>query len=218
MLKAVLFDMDGVLVNSEPEYRKIEGMLFKRVGLDPSSEEVKANAGKGQLEVWSGYKEKYGFPEDPHEVVRIESKIISKYYGSDRLAVISPSVELLKSCAKSGLKVAVATSSIEANAKTVIGKLGIEGHVHTIASGDMVQSTKPAPDIFLLAAKRLGVKPEECIVVEDAKNGVAAAKTAGMKAVGYKAPHSDQDLSASDIIVDSLHKITVKTLSAIASA
>jgi HAD superfamily hydrolase (TIGR01509 family) len=215
LLKAVLFDMDGVLVDSEPEYRRIERILFHRVGISPTEEEIKGNSGKGQAAVWKEFKERYKFAEDPQELVKAEALMISVYYGSKELAMIEPSVELLKRCSDGGLKVAVATSSIKENAEIVIKTLKIERYVDAVAAGDMVEYTKPSPDIFLLAAELLGVGPNECVVVEDATNGVNAAKAAGISVVGFKAPGSGQDLSKADIVVDTLGKINIDTLRAL---
>ncbi len=215
MLKAVLFDMDGVLIDSEPEYRRIEEVLFRSIGIILDVEDVKGNAGKGVLDMWSEAKEKFGFDEDPLLLMKAEAQMIKEYYQSDRLKAIKPSLVLLKSCAKSGLKTAVATSSGEKNARIIIEKLGVGGCVDAVAAGDMVERTKPSPDIFLLAASLLKVSPKECVVIEDAVNGIIAAKVAGMKAVGFKAPGSNQDLSSADIVVDSLGKINIDTLRAL---
>lgn len=215
MLKAVLFDMDGVLIDSEPEYRRIEEVLFRSIGIILDVEDVKGNAGKGVLDMWSEAKEKFGFDEDPLLLMKAEAQMIKEYYQSDRLKAIKPSLVLLKSCAKSGLKTAVATSSGEKNARIIIEKLGVGGCVDAVAAGDMVERTKPSPDIFLLAASLLKVSPKECVVIEDAVNGIIAAKAAGMKAVGFKAPGSNQDLSSADIVVDSLGKINIDTLRAL---
>ncbi len=215
MLKAVLFDMDGVLIDSEPEYRRIEEVLFRSIGIILDVEDVKGNAGKGVLDMWSEAKEKFGFDEDPLLLMKAEAQMIKEYYQSDRLKAIKPSLVLLKSCAKSGLKTAVATSSGEKNARIIVEKLGVGGCVDAVAAGDMVERTKPSPDIFLLAASLLKVSPKECVVIEDAVNGIIAAKAAGMKAVGFKAPGSNQDLSSADIVVDSLGKINIDTLRAL---
>jgi HAD superfamily hydrolase (TIGR01509 family) len=208
--------MDGVLVDSEPEYRFIERELFKKVGITPTAQEIKDNSGKSALTVWNEFKAKYKFAEDPQTLVDIVFKRAKEYYGGKRLAVIKPSVALLKRCSDSGLKVAIATSSAGENAAIVVKNLGIEHNVGAIAAGGMVKHTKPAPDLFLLAAQLLKVKPEECVVIEDARIGVKAAKAAGMKAVGYKAPGSEQDLSQADMVVDSPDKISVDTLRALA--
>ena len=215
MLKAVLFDMDGVLIDSEPEYRRIEEVLFRSIGIILDVEDVKGNAGKGVLDMWSEAKEKFGFDEDPLLLMKAEAQMIKEYYQSDRLKAIKPSLVLLKSCAKSGLKTAVATSSGEKNARIIVEKLGVGGCVDAVAAGDMVERTKPSPDIFLLAASLLKVSPKESVVIEDAVNGIIAPKAAGMKAVGFKAPGSNQDLSSADIVVDSLGKINIDTLRAL---
>jgi HAD superfamily hydrolase (TIGR01509 family) len=210
--RAVLFDMDGVLVDAEPEYRKIEGEIFIRLGIVPTDEDLKGNVGKGMLDVWTEFKKKYGFEEDPEELVGFEARAAREIYLSERLRPVRPAVELLKSCARSGLKVAVATSSFGENAENAIDQLCLKIHVDAIVSGEMVSRTKPSPDIFLLAAELLGSAPQECVVIEDSENGVIAAKAAGMKVIGYKAPGSLQDLSQANIVVESLKELSVKML------
>lgn len=212
MSKAVIFDMDGVLVDTEPEHRKIEHEIFKRLGITPTDEELKSNVGKGQMDTWSGYKEKYGFAEDPEEIVKSEAQMTREIYMSESLKPIEPAAELLKDCARYGFKIAVATSSEKENEDRVLKRLCLEEYIDVSVAGDMVSSTKPSPEIFLLAAKLLGTKPEDCVVIEDSKNGVLAAKAAGMKAVGYKVTESSQDLSMADIVIDSFDKISIDML------
>lgn len=212
MSKAVLFDMDGVLVDTEPEYREIEAEIFKRLGVVPTAEDLKDSVGKGQMDVWTGLKERYGFAEDPEELVGFEARAAREIYLSEDLRPIGPAIELLKSCARSGFKIAVATSSFGENAQNALGRLLLKGYVGAVVSGDMVSRTKPSPDIFLLAAKLLGSAPEECVVIEDSRNGVVAAKAAGMKVIGYKAPGSPQDLSQADMVIGSFEKLSINAL------
>lgn len=212
MSKAILFDMDGVLVDTEPEYRKIEAVIFKRLGIAPEEEDLKGSVGKGMLDVWTEFKEKYGFAEDPEELAVLETHMSRQIYLSGSLKPIEPAIELLKSCAARGFKIAVATSSFRENAQNVMDRLRLKTLVDVIISGEMVSNTKPSPDIFLLASKLLGAAPEECVVIEDSKNGVIAAKAAGMKAIGYKTPESPQDLSGADIIIDSFENFSAPAL------
>ncbi len=212
MSKAVLFDMDGVLVDTEPEYRKIEAVIFSRLGIAPTEEDLKSYVGKGQFDVWSELKKKYGFAEDLKELVGSEERIAREIYLNRSLKPIKPAVELLKNCARSGFKTAVATSSFKENAENAITRLRLKSYIDVIVSGEMVSKTKPSPDIFLLAAKLLDIDPKECVVIEDSKNGVLAAKAAGMKVIGYKAPESPQDLSQADMVVRSFENICADTL------
>ena len=212
MSKAVLFDMDGVLVDTEPEYRKIETVIFEKLGIVPTEEDLKSNVGKGQLDVWTELKKEYGFAETPGELVELETREARKIYLSESLKPIEPAIELLKTCARRGFKIAVATSSFGENAENAINRLRLNSYVDVMISGEMVSKTKPSPDIFLMAAKLLGSSPEECVVIEDSKNGVLAAKAAGMKVVGYKAPESPQDLSRADVVVESFKNHSVDML------
>lgn len=212
MSKAILFDMDGVLVDTEPEYRKIEEEIFRKLGVVPAAEDMKDNVGKGQFDVWTGLKKKYGFAEDPEDLVELETREARKIYLSERLKPITPAIELLKNCARRGFKIAVATSSFGENAENAIKRLRLKSYVDVIVSVEMVSKTKPSPDIFLMAAKLLGSAPEECIVIEDSRNGVAAARSAGMKVIGYKEPKSPQDLSQADMVIESFKNFSADTL------
>jgi HAD superfamily hydrolase (TIGR01509 family) len=204
--------MDGVLIDSEPEYRNIEDDMFRNIGITPTEQDIRESTGRSNTEVWRDFKEKYGFSEDVLDLVAQEALTVRSFFENGDLRPIAPSIELLKRCALAGLKTAVATSSLEKNARTAVSRLGLKRYVDAIATADSVKRSKPAPDIFLLAARLLGAAPGECVVIEDAKNGAAAAKAAGMSVVGFKAPGSEQDLSLADIVVSSLDKINVDTL------
>lgn len=212
MLKAVLFDMDGVLVDTEPEYIKQELNMAKDLGIPLTEQEQGNYAGIHPLEMWMDLQNKYGFLQDPYELSKIEAQWMDDYYENGILRPNESAIQFLKNCVNEGLKVAVATSSIKENAQKVIQRIGIGEYVDIISSGCMAGKSKPAPDIFLLAAKLLGVEPDECIVIEDAKSGVQAAKRAGMKAIGLQSAVNHKDLSLATMVVGSLSDISVDTL------
>lgn len=213
MLKAVLFDMDGVLVDSEPEYQRLDMLLARELGFELTHEEQSSYVGVSTLEMWQALKLKYGFEQDAYEVAQRETQMMARYYAEGQLYPFDATVALLKSCADSGLKVAVATSSAQENAECVIRRLGLAGIVHAVVSSCMTQCSKPAPDIFLLAMELLGVEGDACIVVEDADNGVTAARAAGVKRIiGIRHPEGRQSLSGADLVVESLSGVTVQAL------
>ena len=212
MLKAVLFDMDGVLVDTEPEYVKAELRFAKQFGIPLSKREQLRYRGVNPVEMWAELVSKYGCAADPAELTRLEFAHMDAYYHEGALRPIRASVGLLKRCAKSGLKVAVATSSSAANATDVVRRLDLGQYVQAICVKEAAGRSKPAPDIFLLAAKLLGAAPAECVVIEDADKGIEAAKAAGMKAVGLMTPSSGQALSGADMVVRSLRGVSVERL------
>jgi HAD superfamily hydrolase (TIGR01509 family) len=208
--------MDGVLVDSEPEYKRIEAELCRSLGFERTNEETAASVGRDTFSMWRDLFAARGLDVDPRLPAEQERKLMLEFYRAGALPPIEPSVTLLKACSRAGLLTAVATSSPEICASTVIDRLGLGEYVDACAAGDKVKETKPSPDIFLLAAKLLGVSPSECVVVEDAKNGVTAAKAAGMKAVGFCAGRVPQDLSQADIVTETMEDISVEDLKRLA--
>lgn len=212
MLKAVLFDMDGVLVDTEPEYARTDRRMAKRFGIPMTWREPLRYRGVSASEMWTELIQKYGCDADPAELTRLEHAHMEAYYHEGRLRPIRASVGLLKRCAKAGLKVAIATSSSGANAADVVRRLDLGQYVQAISVRELAGRSKPAPDIFLLAAKLLEVNPAECVVIEDADKGIEAARAAGMKAVGLITPGSGQALSGADMAVRSLRGVSVEML------
>ena len=210
MLKAVLFDMDGVLVDTEPEYIRLELRLAREYGIPMTRREQRLYCGVNPAEMWPEVVRAYGSSVDPAQIARVEYEHMDAYYHDGPLRPIRPSVRLLKRCAKAGLKAAIATSSKADNAENVVRRLDLGPYVQAVAVANLVARGKPAPDIFLLAARMLGVLPEECVVIEDSVKGVQAAKAAGMKAVGLCG--SEQDLSKADIVVRTLRGMKVERL------
>lgn len=211
MLKAVIFDMDGVLVDSEPLHYEVNRMTMQEhFHADLNYEYYKQYIGSTVLAMWDkiikdfsleGYtaKELFDLSED------IKEKILSESGYPEVPGVVS----FVKSIS-SDYKLAVASSSALVNIEKNVTKLGIKDDFDTLVTGLSVAKPKPAPDIFLKAAEQLGVRPEECIVVEDSCNGTRAAKAAGMACIGFINPGSgDQDLSAADYLFESFDNIDV---------
>jgi HAD superfamily hydrolase (TIGR01509 family) len=205
--------MDGVLVDTEHEYQRLDIQLARELGFELSAEELNCYVGVRTLEVWQDLKRKYRFAQSAREMAQKETELMARHYAEGGLRPFAGSVALLKSCAKSGLMVAVATSSAHENAESVIRRLSLEGDVKAMVSGCMVKRSKPAPDIFLLAMERLGVSGAECVVIEDADSGVKAARAAGVKRiVGLRHAGGRQRLDGADMVVESLGGVTVETL------
>jgi len=209
MIKAVIFDMDGVIIDSEPIYLRVEMELFNKLGLTITEKDHDAFVGTTTRNMWEVLKNKFDISQSVDELVELERKSYDERLVSQKdLAPISGIIELIQSLNKIGMKLAIASSSLRSQIEIVVDLFKIRSYFLQLVSGDEVSKGKPEPDIFLLAAERLNAKPQECLVIEDSRNGVEAAKKAGMKCIGFQNPSSGrQDLSRADVVVGGIEGI-----------
>ena len=183
-IKAVLFDMDGLMVDTESLATEAFIHSAKKQGYDMTKEETLLVLGfttKSIYEFWENYFKNSDV--SGKQLVDDHYKYIENILfttGPRKMPYIE---ELLKYLKESNYKVAVASSSNMDHIINNMEKTGLKKYIDEFASGAEVENGKPAPDIFLLAAERLGVKPEECLVLEDSKAGVIAGSSAGAKVI-----------------------------------
>lgn len=208
---AVIFDMDGVLINSEPLWEESDLKVFKKeIGLTGYTKEYRAQF--------------LGMPmEDEIKVVAADFKIARDRIPSilearrkslmelyrERLELFEGALELLEYFSRDK-KIALASSSSLDLINFVVDRFNIRKYFEVLVSGEEVAHGKPFPDVFLLAARKLMVKPEKCLVIEDSVNGVKAGKAAGMKVIAVLQTFKEQEsFSCADWVFDdlvSLHK------------
>ncbi len=205
MIKAVIFDMDGVLVNSEPYHFKVEKQLLENMGISITDKEIESFVGLAMDKMWGRIKETYSLDESIENLVKEDTGFRVSFFAEiEKLDPIEGVKDFIESVIAKKLKTAVASSSHTKLIETVLEKTGLSEYFPEIVSGFDVRHGKPYPDIFLKTAELLGVKADECIVVEDSFNGVKAARSAGMICIAYRNPESgNQDLSGADHIIDS---------------
>lgn len=216
MIKAVIFDMDGVIIDSEPAHVKFEKEIFKNLGIAVTEEEHMGFVGTTSYYMWETLRVKNELKQSLEELVSNDRVQYLEYLKSDKneVVLIEGVREFIKELHDNGVKLAIASSSPLDVIKIVVNRYELQEFFDELVTGDYVENSKPSPDVFLYAANKLGVKPEECIVIEDSCNGTKAAKNAGMKCIGYKNLNSgDQDLSCADIIMDSFLKINYSYIS-----
>lgn len=211
-VKAVIFDMDGVIIDSEPIHSRVKMDTFAHFGIPFHEEDLARYMGRTSNAIFGETLAKEGRTDiKPEDMAAYKHAHYLEILQSGEIAPVTGSVELIKSLHEAGFPLALATSSNVRVMNTVLDAFGIRPYFSSILSGGELTESKPHPAIYLISAERLGVKPAECLVIEDTTNGIMAAKRAGMNCVAYRNPHSgNQDLSLADEIVDSLSKIEVK--------
>ncbi len=198
--KAVIFDMDGVLVDSEPHHVKIEKQLFAKLNLNISDEEHSTYMGKATDVMWEEIIHDKKLSYSSKELVRQNEEISKRHFAQQKLAPMDGLVELLGKLKKNKISMAVASSSGQEIIDVILKSNGLDKYFKYMVSSELVGGSKPEPDIFLHTAKLLGVKSEECIVIEDSTNGIRAAKAANMFCIAYNGVSANnQDQSLADM-------------------
>jgi beta-phosphoglucomutase len=201
--EAVIFDMDGVLVNSEPFYVKVEQTNFRQLGLKISEEEHQTYQGTATDRMWQLIKERHGIEHPVEELVEMTNSLVTPYFNSLESMEPMPGVEkLIEKLKEKGILLALASSSYPEVIEIILQKTRLRKYFNVVVDSKMAGASKPEPDIFLLAAKKLCVQPEKCLVIEDSTNGIKAAKAAGMYCIAFAGSGSElQDQSQADCII-----------------
>jgi len=201
--EAFIFDMDGVLVNSEPFYVEVEQSNFRHLGLEISEKEHQTYQGTATDRMWQLIKERHGIEHPVDELVKMTNSLVTPYFNSLEKMEPMPGVKnLIEKLKEKGIPLAVASSSYADVIEIILQKTGLKSYFDVVVSSQMAGASKPEPDIFLLTARKLSVPPEKCIVIEDSTNGIKAAKAAGMFCIAFAGPGSElQDQTQADLIV-----------------
>jgi HAD superfamily hydrolase (TIGR01509 family) len=184
MIQGVIFDMDGVLTDTQKFHSKVESEILGRFGINLSPEEItRRYAGVRTREFFDDLLKNTGIEYDLDKLMEEKWKRMEAL-ASKSVEAIDGAIELVERLKRNGLRLAVASASNKSYVKTALAKLRIFHHFDFVVSGDMVRKGKPDPESFLLAAKNSGVEPPFALVIEDGISGMEAARAAGMKCVG----------------------------------
>lgn len=204
MIRAVLLDMDGVLVDSEPFIMKAAMMMFAELGHTVHPSDFASFVGSGENRYIGGVAERHGIKIDIEQVKARTYDIYDEIIVGN-LRPLPGVGEFLNRCQDRSLATAVATSADERKLLANLDAIGLSvGRFDSCVNGLEVTHRKPHPEIYLCAAARLGVEPEECLVVEDAVNGVEAARRAGCRCVALTTSFPASKLTKADWIVENL--------------
>lgn len=210
-IKAVIFDMDGVILDSETLYKHNNKIFFSSLGMDVSDEMYNTFIGLSSTKMWEKLKSTFDLPNDILYYKDLEKE--EKYQLLSRTDLFAhDALETLLSHLKvNDINIGLASMSMKKNIILVIEKLKIESYFQVIKSGEDVTNGKPHPEIFIKTAEELGISTESCLVIEDSKNGVAAAKAANMQCIGFiNVGSGNQDLSLADWVVNGYDEVVIK--------
>ena len=209
MFKAIIFDMDGVLVDSIKPIWESFSTLLKDEGVHFSDEYIKKNLARSLRDNLKAWKKEFGIKD--HDLMEFSRKATIIQLDLSKNQKVDPHLlGLLEQAKEQGIKCAVATSSLRWRAEKMLNLLNIRKFFDAVVTADDVKKHKPAPDVFLEAAKQIGINPEECIVIEDAGNGVEAAKNANMKAIELATKYNSADeLKHADVTINNFSEMNI---------
>jgi HAD superfamily hydrolase (TIGR01509 family) len=215
MIDAVVFDLDGVLIDSEQVWDEARRTLAAERGGRWNERASRDMMGMSSTE-WSSYMhDDIGLAEPPEEISAEVVRRLQEIYR-ERLPLLPGAVDAVERLA-ARWPLAVASSSNRELIDLVLELSGLDGHFRATVSSEEVARGKPAPDVYVEAARRLGVPPARCAAVEDSENGILSAKEAGMRVLAIPNPHyppAEDALAAADDVLGSLDELTPERIGA----
>ncbi|WP_294154636.1 HAD family phosphatase [uncultured Clostridium sp.] len=205
-IKGVLFDMDGVIFDTEKAYLETWTKVFKSYGYDLKRETYISIMGTGRDNAVSTFKEAFGNDIPMEDMYKDKDRILKEIIESGSVPLKPGAVEILTYLRENNIKTALATSARMWRAETQLKMSGIKDMFDKITCGDEIKNLKPDPDIFLKSAQKLALNPDECIVIEDSPAGIQAAFNAGMYGIHV------EDLKEADATIKKYCQANFKNL------
>ena len=220
MVKAVIFDMDGVIIDSEPMHNKAYHDMFNEVGIDVSDKLYESFTGQSTINICKHLCDHFNLAETPETLVALKRKHYKRFFESNSdLTLIDGVLDLIKDYHRNGLTLVLASSAAMTSINQIFERFDLDQYFVAKLSGGDLKASKPHPEIFIKAAEASGFNNHECMVIEDSTNGIEAAKAAHIFCVGFDSFHSkNQDYSKADIVVKDFSDIVFSKMNTLISS
>ena len=214
MIKTVIFDMDGVIVDTEPVHHYAYHQHFEQLNIEVTPEMYASFTGNSTKNIFERLKIQFNLAEEVNALVETKRNLFNDAFDSKKDLYLLDGVEdLIKDLYDNGMQLVLASSSATVTINRVFNRFGLHKYFTHIVSGEDFPKSKPHPAIFLRAAELANTPVENCIVIEDSTNGIMAAKAAGIYCIGYDSFHSKlQDYSLADVVITDFKELSYERI------
>jgi HAD superfamily hydrolase (TIGR01509 family) len=214
MIQTVIFDMDGVVIDTEPVHHFAYNQHFKNLNIDVSPEMYASFTGSSTKNIYERIKEHYKLNDEVLNLVETKRNLFNDaFYKKEDLFLIEGALDLIKELHGKGMQLVLASSSANVTIEMIFKRFDLNQYFTHKVSGEDFPRSKPHPAIFLKAAELANTPIQNCIVIEDSTNGIKAAKAAGIYCIGYDSANSKlQDLSEADMVIRHFNELSYEKI------